>query len=447
MQAEIYRICMNKNLIPFGLLLLCSALFSCYDENNSYGDNLVDSVFRNVLVDSCTITVSSTIIDSLETTGQGLALVGQYTHSLWGTVSASAYLPYSSPSYTTEADEVVRLDSLVLALSYGGYSIGDTAQPMRLTVHRLLEKVILNDNDYLYNNSSFAYDPEPIATCTFKPKPGDGERLEIRLPDDLGEDMLTRLHSRDDGLSGDRFGDYFKGLVVVPDLDVCRNIVSFSVGDTASALILRYRIEDAIAQEAECVIYPNTETQFYHVDHDRTGTAMESLPLKNLEVASSELDNRGVLFGGIGWYSRLGFPHLNEILQQGERISIESAYLKIYPEPGSWSEFNPLPDSLFLYIVDENNVVTDAVTDYLGTEVQSGTLVKDESFSENTYYYFDVSTFMQEELGAFGKYKHSLQLVFGEDDYTQTFRNLTFSDQAGRSPIVLQLTYKIYESY
>ena len=438
---------MNKNLIPFGLLLLCSALFSCYDENNSYGDNLVDSVFRNVLVDSCTVTVSSTIIDSLETTGQGLALVGQYTHSLWGTVSASAYLPYSSPSYTTEADEVVRLDSLVLALSYGGYSIGDTAQPMRLTVHRLLEKVILNDNDYLYNNSSFAYDPEPIATCTFKPKPGDCERLEIRLPDDLGEDMLTRLHSRDDGLSGDRFGDYFKGLVVIPDLNVCRNIVSFSVGDTASALILRYRIEDAIAQEAECVIYPNTETQFYHVDHDRTGTAMESLPLKNLEVASSELDNRGVLLGGIGWYRRLGFPQLNEILQQGERISIESAYLKIYPEPGSWSEFNPLPDSLFLYIVDENNVVTDAVTDYLGTEVQSGTLVKDESFPENTYYYFDVSTFMQEELGAFGKYKHSLQLVFGEDDYTQTFRNLTFSDQEGRSPIVLQLTYKIYESY
>lgn len=438
---------MNKNLIPFWLLLLCSTLFSCYDENNSYGDNLVDSAFRNVMVDSCTVTVASSIIDSLETTGQGLALVGQYTHSLWGTVSASAYLPYSSPTYTTEADEVVRLDSLVLALSYGGYSIGDTTQPMRLTVHRLLEKVILNENDYLYNNSSFAYDPEPIATCTFKPKPGDSERLEIRLPDELGEDMLTRLHNRDDGVSGDRFEDYFKGLVVVPDLDVCRNIVSFSVGDTASALILRYSIEDAIAQEAECVIYPNTETQFYHVDHDRTGTAMESLPLKNLEVASSELDNRGVLFGGIGWYSNLGFPHLNDILQQGERISIESAYLKIYPEPGSWSEFNPLPDSLFLYIIDENNVVTDAVTDYLGTEVQSGTLVKDDSFLENTYYYFDVSTFMQEELGASGKYKHSLQLVFGEDDYTQTFRNLTFSDQEGRSPIVLQLTYKIYESY
>lgn len=433
--------------MPFWSLLLCGSLFSCYDEENNYGDDLVESAFRNILVDSCTVTVTSTIIDSLETTGQELALVGRYTHPLWGTVSACAYLPYSVPTYDTEADEVVRLDSLVLTLSYGGYSIGDTTQPMRLTVHRLLEKVILNDNGYLYNNSSFDYDPEPIAAYTFKPKPGDSERLEIRLPDELGKDMLTRLHNRDNALSGDRFEDYFKGLVVVPDPGVCRNIVSFSVGDTASALILRYSIEDALAQEDECVISPKTETQFYHVDHDRTGTEMESLPAKNVEVASSELGNRGVLFGGIGWYSRLGFPHLNEILQQGERVSIESAYLRVYPEPGTWSDFNPLPDSLFLYIIDENNVVTDAVTDYLGTEVQSGTLVKDDSFDENTFYYFDISTFLQEELGAFGKYKHNLQLVFENDTYTQTFRNLTFSDQEGRSPIVLQLTYKVYESY
>ena len=133
--------CMNKILIPFWLLLLCSALFSCYDEENSYGDDLVDSAFRNISVDSCTVTVTSAIIDSLETNGQGLALVGQYTHSLWGTVSSCAYLPYSVPTYSTEADEEVRLDSLVLALSYGDYSIGDTMQPMRLTVHRLLEKV------------------------------------------------------------------------------------------------------------------------------------------------------------------------------------------------------------------------------------------------------------------------------------------------------------------
>ena len=166
-----------------------------------------------------------------------------------------------------------------------------------------------------------------------------------------------------------------------------------------------------------------------------------------MEVSSENLGNRGMLFGGIGWFTRLKFPYLNNILNQGKRVSIESAYLKIYPEVGTYSAFNALPDSIFLYITDENNVVTSSVKDYLGSDVQGGTLVKDETFAENTYYSFDITTFMQEELGTFGMYKHNLQLVFNEDEYTKTFRNLTVSDQKGKSPIVLQLIYKVYGSY
>ncbi|MBO5225150.1 MAG: DUF4270 family protein [Parabacteroides sp.] len=438
---------MKKMLIAWGLLLWGSSLFSCYDESNSFGSTLVDSSFRNITIDSSTVVVTSSVIDSIETNGQGVALIGQYTHPSWGTVSSCAYIPYLAPTYSTSTEEEVQLDSLVLALSYNGYSIGDTSQPMRLTVHRLNEKIILNENGYLYNHSSFFYDPEPIASCTFWPKPSDTAYVEIRLPDELGEDFLTRLHARDDGMESERFEDYFKGLVVVPDPGVCQSLISFNVGDTASALILHYRIEEAIAQEAECVITANTEKQFYHIDHDRTATDMSELIPLPKEVPSNELTNRGVLFGGLGWYSYLSFPYLNDILQQGERVSIESAYLKICPQVGSWTEFNTLPDSLYLYIIDENNVVTDVVTDYQGEEVQTATLIKDDSFRENTYYLFDVSTFMQEELGASGQYKHSLMLMLNETDYVQTFRNMTFWDQQGDLPIVLQLTYKIYESY
>lgn len=72
---------------------------------------------------------------------------------------------------------------------------------------------------------------------------------------------------------------------------------------------------------------------------------------------------------------------------------------------------------------------------------------KDDVFLGNTYYYFDVTQFMKDELGTSGKYKHNLQLVFNSDDYTKTLRNLTFSDTKGQHPITLQLNYKIYESY
>ena len=136
-----------------------------------------------------------------------MSLLGNYTHPLWGNISATTYLPYETPSYSTDADENVRLDSMVLAFRYTGYSIGDTTKPLKVRIHRLQERVLTNDNGYIYSHTSFSYDPNPLATYTFVPKLDDNEPVEIRLSDELGEEMLTRLHNRDDGVSGGEPGD------------------------------------------------------------------------------------------------------------------------------------------------------------------------------------------------------------------------------------------------
>ncbi|WP_080902587.1 DUF4270 family protein [Parabacteroides sp. Marseille-P3160] len=430
----------------FLYLTLAFGISSCYDETNSYGKDLVESSFRTILIDSSTVTVTSVMIDSVETSAKGIGLVGRYTHPLWGKVISSAYIPYSHPSYSTDIEEVVELDSFVFSMNLSGYFIGDTTLIQQIELHQLKEKVVLNDNDYLYSNSSFNYDPTPLATRSFKPKPKSGESLEIRLPDALGKDLLTRFHRRDQEVSADFFEDYFKGIVILPG-ENSQTIQGLAVGDTASSLKLYYHLADGLKNSQVLVFPVKTANQFNHIDHDRKGTPLESYPTKQVEIPSAEIGNRGFLFGGIGWYTRLSFPYLNNLMQQGEQVEISQALLKIYPEPNTYSDFNPLPDSLFLYIVDENNVVINTVNDYLGTEVQGGVLVKDNIYKENTYYYFDVSNFMQDELGTIGKYKHNLLLVFDENDITKTFKNLTINDQAGRSPIVLQITYRIYESY
>lgn len=439
---------MKKFLFILFFFIVACCFYSCYDENNTYGESLVDTSFRNVSTDTSTVLLSSSLIDSLETSGKGVALAGKYTHSLWGTVSSTSYIPYSAPSFTSDADETLVFDSLVFVLKYNGYSIGDTTKYQYFSIHRIQEKVVLNDNGYLYNNASFAYAPESITSFRFRPKSSsEDNRIEVRLPDEMGKDLLTRLHNNDQSVSTDHFEDYFKGLAIVPSQGNCNALMAFAVDDTAAAIIIRYHVSSELNVSKECVIHPNTSNEFYHIDHDRTGTMLNGLPFKKVEVSSENLGNRGLIFGGIGWFTRLKFPYLNNILDQGKRVSIESASLKIYPEVGTYSDFNALPDSIFLYITDENNVVTDAVKDYLGTEVQGGTLVRDETFAEKTYYLFDITTFMQEELGTFGMYKHNLQLVFNESEYTKTLRNLTVSDQKGKSPIVLQLIYKVYGSY
>lgn len=74
--------------------MLCLGLFSCYDENGTYGSDLVDSAFRNVRIDTSTVVVTSVLIDSLETSGKNVALVGRYKHSLWGVVSSHSFIAY-----------------------------------------------------------------------------------------------------------------------------------------------------------------------------------------------------------------------------------------------------------------------------------------------------------------------------------------------------------------
>ena len=98
---------MVRTFFALGCLMLCLGLFSCYDENGTYGSDLVDSAFRNVRIDTSTVVVTSVLIDSLETSGKNVALVGRYKHSLWGVVSSHSFIAYERPSYGTDPDETV----------------------------------------------------------------------------------------------------------------------------------------------------------------------------------------------------------------------------------------------------------------------------------------------------------------------------------------------------
>lgn len=46
---------MVRTFFALGCLMLCLGLFSCYDENGTYGSDLVDSAFRNVRIDTSTV--------------------------------------------------------------------------------------------------------------------------------------------------------------------------------------------------------------------------------------------------------------------------------------------------------------------------------------------------------------------------------------------------------
>lgn len=433
-----------------GLGLLSLSLTACYDKYNTYGSDLVESSFRSVNVDSCTVTMTSVQIDSVETSGKKIALAGQYKHPYWGTVTAQSFIAYKRPNYDTDIDETVLLDSLVLSLRYDSKFIGDTTRTQTFSVHQLTDKITLNDNGYLYNTNSFAYASTALGAYSFIPKPRNGERMEIRLSDALGTELLERFHRRNRVTTNDdQFADYFRGVTIIPDKPTSESLLSFAVDDSSCALVLYYHLFDEQSTPKELWFVPNTDTQFNHVEQDTDGTALADIEIE-MEgdgIPSEETGYRSLLFGGLGWYVQLDFPYLNDLLEHGTQVEIENATLQLYPEPGSYSDFNALPDSVYLYYLDGSTINRDIVANYLGSQVTRGTLTNDDTHAKGTYYSFDVTEFLHEELGAFGMYKHKLQLAFNSDDYTGSCRNLTFCDRQGTYPIVLQITYTIYESY
>ena len=87
-----------RSLRLAGLGLLAGGLSACYDTYNTYGSDLVEPSFRSVLVDSCTVTMTSVLIDSVETSGKEIALAGRYEHPLWGSIAARSFIAYERPS-------------------------------------------------------------------------------------------------------------------------------------------------------------------------------------------------------------------------------------------------------------------------------------------------------------------------------------------------------------
>ena len=61
------QIVMRKFLYVF--LVCFVGLYACVDDNLSLGKSLVDSSFYNVYADTCTVDISTVLLDSIETRG------------------------------------------------------------------------------------------------------------------------------------------------------------------------------------------------------------------------------------------------------------------------------------------------------------------------------------------------------------------------------------------
>lgn len=143
----------------------------------------------------------------------------------------------------------------------------------------------------------------------------------------------------------------------------------------------------------------------------------------------------------------IGFPYLSNLRSIGEHCKAASAELIIYPREGTYcrQNYSPLPESLNLYVSDENNISTGgAITDSDGTSLQTGSLTYDDMmFPESTYYTYDITDFINSQFGKIGINKQFLQLL--DPSYGYTLDELVIGDMdLGGYNIKLEIQLAVY---
>ncbi|WP_455584415.1 DUF4270 family protein [Bacteroides sp.] len=438
---------MRRLVFFFSFSLYLLILFSCRDEMSTAGGKWVESALRNIRTDTCTVTLSTILSDSLATSGDSICQIGRHNSSFWGDIQGTFYTEYDVSALSVDEEANYQFDSITCRLYVSGNYLGDTLSgPQRIYLHQLTENLELS-NSYLYTTSSVPYDPTPLTSFSFTPHPGQpNEAISFRLPDELGKEWLNLLQTDDDKMSSqEKFRLYFKGLAFVPDAaGTCIN--GFQVNDSSLCIRLHYHKITESSVEQSLTFTPSSTLRFTRIEYNRSNTVLSELQSgTDNALPSGKTDHQAYLQGMTGLYVKIEFPHLNNLLWEGDMVSIESATLQLYPVKGTHGDLYPLPETLVLYTANENDVTEDVVTDLLGTSVQDGSLVTDEMDPETTYYSFDITSFLQSNLGAIGYNRKNLKLMLPDDLFFTTVKGVVFGDmQHETSPVKLVLMYKVY---
>ena len=423
-----------KNIVITAILT--GSIAGCTDAYTAIGNKWTEINSRVIVIDTCSVDISSIKLDSIITSQGNTVYAGIRKSQYWGTTRMSTYMTFKttqdySSNNTPEYEEEIIFESLTLYLLPDSTFCGDTMQRMSLLVHRLTEELELDDNDARYAHSSFGYDPAPIAAKTFSPHPFRGRAVEIRLSDDLGEEMLEKVINDDTEVEDDaNFRSWLKGLMLGAE-EPTGSILGFKGLDSLCMMKLYYRSRDYAEYEEHILNFKlDTAYMFTHVEADFTDTPLAAFSSTD-ELTSRECGNMAYASGMLGIYTRISFPYLNNLRSIGDQCLAANAELKIYPKKGTYCkpDYSSLPENLNLYLIDENNISTGgAITNTDGTSLQTGSLTYDDMmFPESTYYTYDITDFINDQFGKIGINRNYLQLI--DPYYGYTLDELVIADR------------------
>lgn len=417
----------------FWSFVLISFLLAACQKNESIGLDIIDDDVSIFTTDTATLIVSTVILDSIVSSGTGRALIGGFSDNLIGTITSKAYFQLSLGT-EWETETGAEFDSLVLYMTYN-YYYGDTTQTQKLRLRKLRGKIELPDNQTVfYSNNNLPVLNETFATLNFQPRPNANRPLKMRLPDELGENLLQMAKNQSDTLTDeDTFESYLRGFLM--DIDgESKCLLGFQTAlDTANnmGIFMRLFYHKGLDKYQKDFSLSKADLQFNQISNNRSGTYLADLQTQKVDLNSQNTNNQAYNVGGLGMMIKVKIPYLNSALNLGGLSRVMYAELICKPVKGTYGNTLPLPQVLELYATDKLNRFISTIANSSGEAVQAN-LVWDKEFDQNTYYKFDLTNYILTELSQNVQKDNSLLITLPLSDLQSSFNRVILGNAVNR---------------
>ncbi|WP_088655121.1 DUF4270 family protein [Geofilum rhodophaeum] len=435
------------SLSPFILIIAVS----CENTDNGLGNHLVDPQAFSTYIDTCTVKLTTLKSDSIATSGNNILIAGAINEPWWGNLEAHSYLSFTLPVFSEHRQNEntpLVMDSLTFEMHYTGSHAGDSTEALVVSLHTLKKVLTLPSNGSFYSHHHQESDSIPLVSQFLPSYIQQNDSISLRLPDKLGEELLEKLSLHQAEFENqETFNQYFPGLALtMPKNHGNTGIYNFHLNDSSGTINLYYHFVEEFKEQQQITIKPNTSTSYYQIKHNYADTPFAALKSGYNGLAATTTNNEAVTAGLSGFLIRIEFPYLRNILELGKTGYVDYAELILRPVEHSYPTEYPLPETLQLYVVDENNSATNAVTSANGTELQTGDLQTDEEFQTHTQYVFDITDFINTEINAIGINKRALLLSLSDQDLNSMAQRVILGNTRHKTnPVQLIIRYNRYE--
>lgn len=405
------------------LATLCVLLFLSCAETSVIGEDLIQSSEFDVsLTDTVAVKLSTLQYDSIITSNTGRLLVGSQQGTELGDIASEVYFLLSYDLSNEEVDESITYDSLTLSLWMDGYTLylqDDEVVRLNLNLDTLASELTFRDDDALYNFSELPgitdAPHEPIASLeTFWDKNRIRE-VEMRLPDDMGEELFDKMVNDDEILSdADEMYEFLKGFKLYFE-EENTPFVGFHT-DSIKMTIHATDNSTSPVDHKEYNLSIGAAPHFSKIIHSEIPENLE-IEEEDEEVSSVLTNNQSYISGGLGYAAMVDINNAKNLLLDGSDFILARAELSLH-----WTELEheDYPSTLSAILINESYVNVAEETVFLLDRVY------DEDYHRDNYYTMDVTSIVEFLLDQPSNEKY--YILIATEEYNNSMTSVALGD-------------------